>query len=146
MKDTMKFARSMSQCKFLKNDTTFMHETHIIENHTTIFDDTEIKGWTFINSGMKAKASAGVGIALSPNGKIVDICNILDGRIILVRLILHDINISAFCACTPTELYADSSKQAFFSTLQISIQTTKKEHPGFKIIIGADMNATIRCD
>ena len=125
----------MSQCKFLKNDITFMQETHIIGNHTVIFDDTELKGWTFINSGMKAKASAGVGKALSQDVKIVDINNILDG-----------IKISAFCAYAPTELYADCSKQGFFSTLQKSIQTTKTEHPGFKIIIGADNNATIGYD
>ena len=74
-----------------------MQETHIIGNHTTVFDDTKIKGWTFINSGMKTKASAGVGIALSPNVKIVDITSIIDGRILLVRLILR---VSFLSTCT----------------------------------------------
>ena len=146
IKDPMKLAPSISQCKFLKHDITFMQETHITGHQTTTFDDTELKGWTFINSGMKTKASAGVGIALSPNVKIIDINNILEGRILLVRLILHGIKLSAFCAYAPTEKYADSSKQAFFNTLQKSILQVKKEHPRFKIIVGADMNATIGCD
>ena len=101
MKDPMKLAQCMSQCKLLKNGISFMQDTHIIGNQTTVFDDTELKGWTFINSGMKVKASAGVGIALSPKVKIVDINNILDGRIIFVRLILHGIKVSAFCAYAP---------------------------------------------
>ena len=84
-----------------------------------------------------------MGIALSPNVKIIDINNILEGRILLVMLILHGIKLSAFCAYAPTEKYADSSKQAFFNTLQKSILQVKKEHPRFKIIVGADMNATI---
>ena len=69
--------------------------------------------------------------------------NILDGRILLVRLVLHGIKISAFCAYAPTDLYADSTKEKFFSTLQSAIQKVKQKHPGFKILIGADMNATI---
>ena len=146
IKDPMKLAQSLSQCKFLKHDITFMQETHITGHQTTTFNDTELKGWTFINSGLKSRASAGVGIALSPNVKVVDIVNILEGRILLVRLILHGIKLSAFCAYAPTEMYADSSKEAFFNTLQKSILQVKKEHPSFKVIVGADMNATIGCD
>ncbi len=146
LKDPMKLALCISQCKFLKNYITFLQETHIIGNKTTIFEDDELKGWTFINCGMKMKASAGVGIALSPNVKVVDIDNILDGRILLVRLVLHGIQISALCAYAPTELYAESSKQVFFNTLQKAIKESKKKHPRFKILIGADMNATIGCD
>ena len=146
MKDPIKLAQCISQCKFLKNDITFLQETHIIGNNTTVFEDNELKGWTFINCGMKMKARAGVGIALSPNVKLVGINNILDGRILLVRLILHGIKISAFCVYAPTELYSESSKHAFYNTLQKSIQTAKKEHPSFKILMGADMNATIGCD
>ena len=95
---------------------------------------------------MKCKASAGVGIALSPDVKLVDIDNILEGRILSVRIVLHGIKISAFCAYAPTELYADSTKELFFNTLQKAIQKVKKEHPGYKVLIGADMNATIGCD
>ena len=96
---------------------------------------------------MKSKASAGVGIALSPDVKLIDIDDtILDGRILLVRIILHGIKISAFCAYAPTELYADSTKEKFFSTLSLAIQKVKREHPGFKVLVGADMNATIGND
>ena len=146
MKDPMKLAQCISQCKFLKNDITFIQETHIIGHKTIDFDDIELKGWTFINSGMKIEASAGVGIALSPNVEIVDINNISEGRILLVRLILHGMKISAFCAYAPTEKYAESSKQLFFNTLRKSILNVKKEHPGFKVLLGGDMNATIGCD
>ena len=146
MKDPMKLAQCISQCKFLKNDITFIQETHIIGHNTIDFDDIDLKGWTFINSGMKIEASAGVGIALSPNVEIVDINNISEGRILLVRLILHGMKISAFCAYAPTEKYAESSKQLFFNTLRKSILNVKKEHPGFKVLLGGDMNATIGCD
>ena len=146
MKESFKLAQCISQCKFLKHEITFIQETHRIGHDTTVFDDDELAGWNFINSGMKMKACAGVGIALSPNVKVVDVENILEGRILLVRLILCGIKISAFCAYSPTEEYAESTKQLFFSTLQKSIQTTKTKYPGFKVLIGADMNATIGCD
>ena len=98
MKHPMKLAQCISQCKFLQNDITFMQETHITGHKTITFHNTELKGWQFVNSGMKMKSRAGVGLALSPKLKIVDINNILEGRILLVRLILHGIKLSAFCA------------------------------------------------
>ena len=76
---TMKLAQCISQCIFLQNDITFMQETHITGYETITFHDTELKGWQFVNSGMKMKSRAGVGLALSPNVKIVDINNILEG-------------------------------------------------------------------
>ena len=55
--------------------------------------------WKFIYSGLKCKASAGVGIALSPDAKLVDYDDsIIEGRILLVHVILHGIRISAVCA------------------------------------------------
>ena len=56
MKDPLKLAQCISQCKFLKNDITFMQETHITGHHTTKFDDDHLNGWTFINSGLKVKS------------------------------------------------------------------------------------------
>ena len=79
MKDPIKLAQCISQSKYLKHDITFMQETHIIGHSTIVFDDDQLKGWTYINSGLKSKASAGVGIALSPNVKLVDITNKLTG-------------------------------------------------------------------
>ena len=145
MKDSIKLAQCVSQCKFLQHSITFVQETHILGKSTTKFEgDPNLVGWKFINSGLKSKASAGVGIVLSPEVKLIDIDdNILDGRILLVRLILHGIKISAFCAYAPTDTYADSTKDKFFSTLQSAVQKAKREHPSFKILIGADMNATI---
>ena len=103
MKDPMKLTQCISQCKFLKHHITFIQETHIIGQNTIKFDDAELCGWTFINSGLRSKASAGVGIVLSPDVKLVDIDDtILDGRILLVRIILYGIKISAFCAYAPT--------------------------------------------
>ena len=136
MKDPLKLAQCISQCKVLKHHITFMQETHIIGHKTTIFEDDELKGWTFINSGLKGKASAGVGIALSPDVKLEDIENIIEGRILLARIVLHGIKISAICAYAPTEQYVNSTKETFFSTLQ-------KEHPCYMSLFGADMNAII---
>ena len=148
IKDSMKLAQCVSHCKFLKHSITFMQETHIFGNKKITFEnDEELSGWTFINSGLKSKASAGVGIVLSPEVKLIDIDDkILDGRILLVRIILHGIKISAFCAYAPTEEYADSSKDRFFNTLNKAIQKVKREHPSFKVLVGADMNATIGTD
>ena len=67
------------------------------------------------------KTTAGVGIALSPHVKLIDQVNILDGRILLVRLILHGIKWSTCCACAPTEQYAESSNENVFDTLQKAI-------------------------
>ena len=86
----MKLAQSIYQCKFLNHSITFIQETHIFGQSTTKFDDQELYGWTFINSGLKSKARPGVGIALSPGVKLIDFDDtILDYRILLVRIILH---------------------------------------------------------
>ena len=146
MKDPLKLAQCISQCKFLNHHITFMQETHITGHNTTIFDDTELNGWTFINSGLKGKASAGVGIVPSPDVELIDIENNIEGIILLARIVLHGIKISAFCAYAPTELYADYTKEKNFNTLHKAIQKVKKEHPCFKVLIGADMNATIGND
>ena len=61
-------------------------------------------------------------------------------------MILHGIRISAFCAYAPTEKYADSTKENFFSTLNAAISKVKKKYPSYKILVGADMNATIGND
>ena len=53
---------------------------------------------------------------------------------------------SAFCAYAPTEQYADSTKETFFSNLQKAILKVKKEHPCYKVLVGTDMNATIGSD
>ena len=103
-----------------------MQETHITGHHTTKFYDEHLTGWTFINSGLKVKSSAGVGIALSPNVKLIDMEIILEGRILLARIILNGIKISAFCAYAPTEVYAESSKQSFYHTLQKAKETVKQ--------------------
>ena len=101
MKGPIKLAQCISQCKFLEQNITFFQETHIIDHNTILFNDSELNGWTFINSGLKCKASAGVGIALSADVKLIDIENILEGRILLARVVLHGIKISAFCAYAP---------------------------------------------
>ena len=67
----------------------------MIGNNTIPFKDKELSGWRFINSGLKSKAQDGVGIALAPDVELIDIENILDGRILLIRCILHVIRISA---------------------------------------------------
>ena len=118
----MKLAQCVSQCKLLQSDITFMQETHII-GHDTIIFHTDLNGWQFVNSGMKLKSRAGVGLIISPNVKIVDINNIFERRILLARLILHGNN-----------------------TLQKPMLKVKKEHPGFKLIVGADMNSTVGND
>ena len=85
---------------------------------------------------MKTKASAGVGIALSPNVKIIDIDNsIFEGRILLVRLIIHGIKLSAFCVYAPTEEYAESSKLLFYNTLQKSILNTKNKYLALRLLL-----------
>ena len=38
------------------------------------------------------------------------------------------------------------AKIVFFNTLNKAIQKAKKEHPSFKVLVGADMNATIGTD
>ena len=40
-------------------------------------------------------------------------------------------------------LQLKNMKQCFYNTFQKSILKVKKEHPGFKLIVGADMNATV---
>ena len=107
------------------------------------FEDKELSGWRFINSGLKSKTQDGVGVALAPDVELIDIENIRDGRILLIRCILHGIRISAISAYAPTEVYAESTKDNFFTKLNKAIKKVKREHPGFKILIGADMNATI---
>ena len=124
----------------------FCQETHITGHKTAIYNYSDLIGWTFINYGMKFKASARVGTELSPGVELIDIDNILEDRKLLTGVVLHGIKISAFTAYAHTEQYADSTKDTLFNTLQKAVLKAKKEHPSFKILIGADMNATIGCD
>ena len=71
MKDPMKLAQCIAQCKALDHSLTFIQETHLIGNRTIPFKDPELCGWRFINSGLKGKAKDGVGIALSPDVELV---------------------------------------------------------------------------
>ena len=104
-------------------------------------------GGDLSTSGLKNKASAGVGIVLSPEVKLKDIDDkILDCRILLVRIILNGIKISAFCPYAPTEEYAESNKDSFFNTLNKAIQKANTVHPSFNVLVGVDMNATIGTD
>ena len=89
----MKLVQCLAQCKSLGHSLTFIQETHMIGNRTIPFEDKELSGWRFINSGLKNKAQAGVGIALAPDVELIDIENILDGRILLIRCILHGIRL-----------------------------------------------------
>ena len=103
MKDPLKLAQCISQCKVLKHHITF---TYIIGHKTTIYDDDELIVWTFINSGLKGKPSAGVGIALAPDVKLLDIENFIEGRILLARIVLHGIKqFSCLCICYYGTIY-----------------------------------------
>ena len=84
-KDAIKLTELVSHSKYLKHDITFLQETHISGHQTFNFDDPHLNGWLVINSGLKNKARAGVGIIFSPNTKIHDIEVVLEGRILLVR-------------------------------------------------------------
>ena len=100
MKDPMKFAQLIAQCKALRHSLTFIQETHMIGNRPYHLKTLNWCGWRFINSGLKDKAQYGVSIALSPDVELVDIDNILNGRILFVRCILYGVKISVFlCLC-----------------------------------------------
>ena len=49
MKDPMKLAQCIAQCKSLGHSLTFVQETHMIGNKTIPFKDKELSGWRFIN-------------------------------------------------------------------------------------------------
>ena len=146
LKDEMKVPQAILQCKYLNHDLTFIQETHMTGSDTIKFESGECKGWSLIYSGFKQKHAAGVGIAVSPNVKVVDIDNAMEGRILIVRAIVNGICISAISAYAPTENKPDSSKDLFYNTLERSIMKVKHKHSSFKCIIGADMNSTIGID
>ena len=60
--------------------------------------------------------------------ELIDIDNnILDGRILLVHIILHGIKISAFSAYAPTtEKHADSTKDKFLTLLNRQLKKLKR--------------------
>ena len=145
-KDELKLVQCVMQCKHLKQDISFFQETHMIGHNTIQFQDNELKGWRFIYSGFKKKAQAGVGIALSPGAKIIDIDVIMEGRILFVRTIVKGIRLSALCAYAPTESHSDSSKDLFYFNLNNILKKMKTEHPSFQRVVGCDMNATIGID
>ena len=108
-------------------------------------DDPLISKWTFINSGFKKKAAAGVGIVLSPQVKLIEKEIILEGRILTARIVLNGIKFYAIAAYSPTDAKttAEASKDHFYHTLDKAIKAAKQKHPSFKILVGGDMNATI---
>ena len=145
-KDAMKLTQLISHSKHLKHDITFLQETHITGHQHYKFDDPILKGWSFVNSGYKSKARAGVGIILSPDTEIHDINVVLEGKILLIKLTVRGLRLIAIAAYAPTEVYSENAKDEFYSHLCNAVMSAKKNHPGFKLIIGSDMNATIGND
>ena len=144
MKDPLKLIECLCQCKKLNQQITFFQETHITGNQTIKFDNhDQLKGWTFINCGFKAKAYGGVGIALSPGTRVLDIDNAMNGRILLIRAKVSGIRLSLVSAYAPCEDKFESMKQLFYNNLRQTLKKVKKNYPSYKLLIGADMNATI---
>ena len=52
MKGSIKLSQCISQCNFLEQNITFFQETHTIGHNTILFNDSELNGWTFIDSGL----------------------------------------------------------------------------------------------
>ena len=125
---------------------SFVQETHRTGQHTIEFNDSLLNGWKFINSGFQNKSSAGVGLIISPQSEIIDINVVMEGRILVVKIIIKGIKLAAICAYSPTEVYADASKDNFHNNLSKAIKLIKSTSPTFKLLIGADMNATIGKD
>ena len=111
-------------------------------------DDPSISKWTYINSGFKKKAAAGIGIILSPQAKLIDHEIWIEGRIISARIIVNGIKLNAISAYSPTDTVktSEASKDFFYYQLDKAIKAAKKKHPSYKILIGGDMNATIGTD
>ena len=144
MKDPLKLIECLCQCKKLNQQITFFQETHITGNQTIKFDNhDQLNGWTFINCGFKAKAYGGVGIALSPGTRVLDIDNAMNGRILLIRAKVSGIRLSLVSAYAPCEDKSESMKQLFYNNLRQTLKKVKKNYPSYKLLIGADMNATI---
>ena len=103
--------------------------------------------WTYINSGFKKKAAAGVGIILSPQVKLIKSNIWIEGRILSARIILNGSKINAISAYSPTDATkSEASKDHFYHQLDKAIKALKSKHPSYKILIGGDMNATIGSD
>ena len=145
-KDEMKLVQCITQSKYLGQDITFIQETHLIGHQVYDFEDPLLKGWHFVNSGFSSKSRAGVGVVLSPGSQIHDIDIILEGRILNVITTVKGIRLATICVYAPTEEYAATTKDVFYSHLRKAIKTIRNKHPNFKIIIGGDMNATIGKD
>ena len=147
-KDEIKLAEYVLHAKNLKHDVCLFQETHKIGEGEIEFNDPVLKGWRFIYSGFKAKAQAGVGIAIAPHVKTEDIIPVEAGRILGIRVIINGMKLSIFCCYSPcdTKSYSDQTKDAFYKSLGAATTKVKKEHPSFKLIVGGDFNATIGKD
>ena len=64
----------------------------------------------------------------------------------MARVILHGTKLSILSCYSPTEEYADSTKEAFYNNLSRILRETKRAHSSFKIIACGDFNATIGTD
>ena len=88
----------------LKQDFTFIQETHMTGTHTVHVQDENIIKWTFINSGSCREAAARVGTVLYPTAKLIESEVTLEGRILAARLIVKGTKITAICADAPTDV------------------------------------------
>ena len=107
-KDPMKLVEITTQSKALKQQITFLQETHICGYHHFSYDDDLLRGWKIINSGFKGKSQGGVAIILCPEAQIDDIEVILEGRILLARVKINGVKLSALSVYSPTDVYSDS--------------------------------------
>ena len=67
----------------------------------------------------------------------------MNGRILLIRANVSGIRLSLVSAYAPCEDKSEPTKQLFYNNLHQTLKKVKKNHPSYKRLIGADMNATI---
>ena len=80
---------------------------------------------------------------LAPHVRIIDTDHCMEARISVAGVNLHGTKLSIVSCYSPTEEYADSTKQAFYNNLSRVLREIKRAHSSFKIIACGDFNATI---
>ena len=139
LRDDFKLASLAISCAKLSQDLLLIQETHRNDSEDLTINHKHFSHWRFVGSGLLTGARAGVGILLSPNCQLISHSFPLPGRIIAAKVVIKGQKIYAVSAYAPDESYAESTKQAFWSSLNKCISGAA----GFKVFLGGDFNATI---
>jgi len=127
--------------KLMQHDFIMLQETHVPGNSDVKIDQLHFKNWRMISSGKGGNdKSGGVSTILSSSCHVEEICHVIPGHILRIKLRIKGQKFILINCYAPDETKCKIVKRKFWMELNKSLQNCPK---GYNILTGGDFNATL---